>query len=308
MNTVLAVDVGGTNIRLAIVSDKGEILKAVSMPARLSKQDISAEELLSTLASAFLGFLDNKTNVAAIGIGFPGFFIGNSGVLSSSPNLPLLKEINLSKALSNTLGLPVVVQNDALCATIGEHRFGAGMGRSNMIHITLGTGVGAGLILNNLPYTGEGGMAMEFGHLCINPDNHARVCGCGNSGCLEAYASASAVVSIFKEKSGVQMEAKEIYQHSLNGNKQAEAVLHAAGAYLGMAIAEAVKILDIRYITISGGLSGAWSILYPVLMKHLNYRVTPPLKGKITVVCSQLDDKAGLLGAAALAFDIKQLR
>ncbi|MDH5552328.1 MAG: ROK family protein, partial [Nitrosomonas sp.] len=158
MNTVLAVDVGGTNIRLAIVSDKGEILKAVSMPARLSKQDISAEELLSTLASAFLGFLDNKTNVAAIGIGFPGFFIGNSGVLSSSPNLPLLKEINLSKALSNTLGLPVVVQNDALCATIGEHRFGAGMGRSNMIHITLGTGVGAGLILNNLPYTGEGGM------------------------------------------------------------------------------------------------------------------------------------------------------
>ena len=304
MISVLAVDVGGTNLRLAIVNDKGELLKAVSTPAHFSKQDISAEELLSTLASAFHDFLDNKVNVAAIGIGFPGFFLGNSGVLSSSPNLPLLKEVDLSKALSSTIGLPVAVQNDALCAAIGEHRFGAGMGRSNMIHITLGTGVGAGLILNNLPYTGEGGMAMEFGHLCINSDDHARVCGCGNIGCLEAYASASAIVSQFEEKSGVQMEAKEIYQHSLNGNKQAEAVLLTAGAYLGTAIAEVVNILDIRYITISGGLSGAWSILHPVLMKHLNSRVIPPLKGKITVVRSQLDDKAGLLGAAALAFDI----
>ncbi len=308
MTTVLAADVGGTNIRLAIVSDKGVILEAVSTPAHFSKRDISAKKLLSTLASAFLDFLDDKTNVTAIGIGFPGFFLGNSGVLSSSPNLPMLKEIDLGKALSNTLGLPVVVQNDALCAAIGEHRFGAGMGRSNIIHITLGTGIGAGLILNNLPYTGEDGMAMEFGHLCINPDDHARVCGCGNTGCLEAYASASAIVSQFEEKSGTQMEAKEIYQYSLNGNKQAKEILLAAGAYLGAAIAEVVKILDIRYVTISGGLSAAWPILHPVLMKHLNARVIPPLKGKITVVRSQLDDKAGLLGAAALAFDIKQLR
>ena len=306
MITVLAVDVGGTNIRLAIVSDKGEILEAVSTPAHFSKRNISAEELLSTLASAFLDFLDNKANVAAIGIGFPGFFLGNSGVLSSSPNLPLLKEVDLGKAFSNTLELPVVVQNDALCAAIGEHRFGAGMGRPNMIHITLGTGIGAGLILNYLPYTGEDGTAMEFGHLRINPDDHARVCGCGNTGCLEAYASASAVVSQFEEKSGIRMEAKEIYQHSLNGNKQAKEILLTAGAYLGAAIAEVVKILDIRYITISGGLSGAWPILYPILMKHLNSRVIPPLKGKITVVRSQLDDNSGLLGAAALAFNINQ--
>lgn len=305
MTTVLAADVGGTNIRLAIINDKGDILKAVSTPTHFSKQDISAEKLLATLAAAFLDFMDNKVNVAAIGIGFPGFFLGTSGVLFSSPNLPLLKEVDLGKTLSNTLGLSVVAQNDALCAAIGEHRFGAGMGRTNMIHITLGTGIGAGLILNNLPYTGEDGMAMEFGHLCINPDDHARMCGCGNTGCLEAYASASAIVSQFEEKSGIQMEANEIYQHSLNGNKQAEEVLLTAGAYLGAAIAEAVKILDVRYITISGGLSGAWPILHPVLMKHLNARVISPLKGKITVVRSQLDDKAGLLGAAALAFDIK---
>ena len=307
MITVLAVDVGGTNVRIAIVSDKGDILESVSTSTCFSKQDLSAEELLSTLASALLDFLNNKGNVTAIGIGFPGFFLGNSGVLSSSPNLPLLKKVDIGKALSDTLALPTVVQNDALCAAIGEHRFGAGMGRPNMIHITLGTGVGAGLILNNSPYTGEGGMAMEFGHLCVNPDDHARVCGCGNTGCLEAYASASAIVSLFEEKSGAKMEAKEIYQHSLNGNKRAEEVLLTAGAYLGTAIAEVVKILDIRYVTISGGLSDAWPILYPILMKHLNIRVIPPLKGKITVVRSQLNDKAGLLGAAALAFNIRQL-
>ncbi len=306
MNYVLAADIGGTNIRLAIIDQQGQIMQESRVQAELSQQTAISQSkaeafVITTLAKTMQSMLNQtKYSVKSIGIGFPGFFRGDSGILAASPNLPLLHDFPLADLLSQALDQPVFVQNDALCAAIGEHCYGAGQGHANLLHITLGTGVGSGLILNNRPYSGEHGMAMEFGHLCIEHHN-GRLCGCGNYGCVEAYASATAVAKRFTELCGGQHDAKEIFELALQCNNCAEKIMSEAGMYLGMAIAEAVKLLDVSTITISGGLSSAWDLLYPPLMNELDSNLIAPLKGQVNVLHSKLNDNAGLLGAAAIA-------
>ena len=304
MDRVLAADIGGTNLRLALINNDGVFLDECRVEAKLSRHDKTTAEdaenyILDALQDAIVPFLEQNP-VIDIGIGFPGFFRGESGVLAGSPNLPLLQEFALAERLSERLRIRVSAQNDALCAAIGEHRYGAGRGKSNLLHVTLGTGVGGGLILNGIPYTGERGMAMEFGHLRV-VSRGGRSCGCGNHGCLEAYASATAVSQRFAEKSGINTDARLVYEYACDGNTIAAEILKETGLYLGLAIAEAVKLLDIETVSISGGLSHAWHLIHPPLMAELNDNLIPPLRGKIHVIHSTLDDNAGLLGAACIA-------
>lgn len=300
MSAVLAADIGGTNIRAAVVHPDGSIAGEKLSRIDLGDRNLSEDALIERLTTIFSGILSEHQDIRAIGAGFPGFFLGDSGHLVASPNLPNLQHIELAARLSDALAVPVYMQNDALCAAIGEQRFGAGSGMSSLLHITLGTGVGGGLILNNRPYTGESGMAMEFGHLCVARDESARVCGCGASGCVEAYASASAMTQRYFEATAIQASAEEIYKRACSGHGDASAILESAGSYLGMAMAEAVKLLDIHTITVSGGLTGAWELLHPAMIHSMNINLIPPLKGKVTLLKSTLNDQAGLLGAAAL--------
>ncbi len=298
---VLAADVGGTNIRTAVIDSDGNILKEQRFQACLSAADISEDDVIHALESALGRLIDGEENITAIGVGFPGFFIGNSGILASSPNIPALRDFTLAETLSKRMNLPVSVQNDGLCAAIGEHRFGVGEERSTLLHITLGTGIGCGLILNNHPYMGEGGMAMEFGHLRVHTGDKARLCGCGNYGCVEAYASAMAVSSRYAEHSGQNKDAASIYELACNDDRAAISIIEDAGVYLGMAIAEAVKLLDIHLVSISGGLTGAWQLLHAPLISTLEANLISPQRGKVIVRRSSLNDNAGLLGAAVIA-------
>jgi len=301
---VLAADIGGTNLRLAVVMPDGHIAAEQRRTIRLSDQrHASAGEaeafIVKVLADPMREMLQ-KHPVAAVGIGFPGFFRGSTGVLAASPNLPGLVELPLADRLAEALGVPVAVQNDALCAAIGEHGFGAGKGVANLLHITLGTGVGGGLIINHTPWTGDGGMAMEFGHLTVDRSDKAITCGCGNKGCLETLASATAVKHVFEKLNGQSMEAEQIYRLAVQGDARARQALNQAGQALGVAIAEAAKLLDIHLVTISGGLTGAWSLLHPAIVQSMEPNLIPPLRGKIKILRSLLGDNAGLLGAAAI--------
>lgn len=304
MSDVLAADIGGTNLRLARVRPDGCIVDKVRIQADFSQgNNRSSQEaetyILGSLADAVRPLLDKHTS--AFALGFPGFFIGDSGVLASSPNIPQLRDFSLAEKLSDKLNLPVTAQNDALCAAVGEAWFGAGKGKKNLLHITLGTGIGGGLILNNTPYTGEAGMAMEFGHLRVAYGHEARSCGCGGQGCVEAYASATAISTRYAEATGQHINTKTIFERAKYGENEAQAIFASAGNNLGTAIAEAIKLLDIHTVTISGGLIGAWDFLHPNIMSSLDNNLIPPLKGTIQVLASTLDDNAGLLGAATLA-------
>lgn len=301
MSVVLAADIGGTNIRAAVVDAAGHIVSEQRKQIDMGDRSMSAEKMVDRLSGFFGEILADHPAIQSIGAGFPGFFIGDSGVLAASPNLPNLKNVALAQRLSDILKIPVSVQNDALCAAIGEHHFGAGQGANHLLHITLGTGVGGGLILNHAPYTGEHGMAMEFGHLRVVRDASARICGCGGHGCVETYASATAIALRYAEATGQQCDAKSIFQRAQQGDAQAMEVFTSAGAYLGASIAEAIKLLDISTVSISGGPIGAWDILHPAIMQSLDEYLIPPLQGKIKVLPSTLRDNAGLLGAAALA-------
>ncbi|OIO70986.1 MAG: transcriptional regulator [Zetaproteobacteria bacterium CG1_02_55_237] len=301
----LGVDVGGTNIRLAVVDSRGKIGERRQYEARLSQHGASSDAdrsmalVLATLESAIRPLLERQPDIQGIGIGFPGFFDNQTGSMLSSPNIPGLLNVPLAESLSQRLGRPVHVQNDASLAALGEFTFGVGVGLSSLLHLTLGTGIGGGVIINGGLYTGDGGMAMEMGHLHVAPED--RLCGCGARGCMETWASASAVAERFSILSGIQANAREVNQMANAGNEHALAVLHDAGRILGRGIAEAVKLLDIRQVSISGGLTGAWKHLAPALQQELDKHLLPPLIGKVSVLCSKLGDDAGILGAAALA-------
>jgi glucokinase len=298
---VLAADVGGTNIRAAVIDSDGNILKEKHVQACLSDADVSENDVVCALEGALSGLIGGEENITSIGIGFPGFFRGDSGIVAASPNIPALRDFALAEAMSKRMKLPVSAQNDGLCAAIGEHQFGVGEERSNLLHITLGTGIGCGLILNNQPYAGENGMALEFGHLCVHTGDKSRLCACGNYGCVEAYASATAICSRYAEKSGQNKDAASIYKLACQSDKAAINVFEEAGMYLGLAIAQAVKLLDIHLVSISGGLTGAWPLLHAPLISALEANLIRPQRGKVIVRRSSLDDHAGLLGAAMLA-------
>jgi len=303
----LALDVGGTNIRMALVNRSGHIIARQQYNKSFSHMCASSgnharAEVLRILTSAIGSLLTSRSDVHSIGIGFPGFFNQRKGMLVSSPNIPELIDFPLAEQLSEAVSLPVYAQNDAVLAALGEFHFGVGKNLKSLLHLTLGTGVGSGLILNGVPYTGESGMAMEMGHLCVIPNG--RHCGCGGTGCLETCASASGVTARYNEAGHSQLaSAEDVYRKALDGDKLAVQILQEAGSYLGQAIAEAVKLLDIHNISISGGLSGAWEFLSEPMQVSLNAHLIPPLKEQVKLHHSQLGDDAGLLGAAMLALE-----
>jgi len=300
-HSCIALDVGGTNIRAALVDQHGNISKQHSYTAHLSQMKGSTHEveqqILGHLSNNIDALLGQSHGIQHIGIGFPGFF-DHQGCLLASPNMPQLHHFHLSKALAKITKLNVITQNDALCAAMGEFHYGIGKGSASLMHITLGTGVGAGLVVQGRPYGGDTGMAMEFGHLRMAKEGER--CGCGNHACLETFSSATAVLRRFNDHSQQTVRhAHDVYQLAKQGDTLAKLVISEAGTHLGSAIAEASKLLDIQQVSISGGLCGAWDLFYPALRHALEAALIPPMRHHIKVQASTLGDDAGLLGAAA---------
>ncbi len=297
-SAVIAVDIGGTHLRAALVAADGAVIGEVRrVRADFSRLDAAATGdavvavIVDRLRQAIAPWLDQA---ARIGIGFPGYI--SNGVVMGSPNIPALHEVALAERLADALHRPVVVENDANCAALGEWRFGAGEQAVSLLHLTLGTGVGSGLIRRGAIFSGDQGMALEMGHLRVDWRPDARRCGCGGLGCLEQYASATAVARAY----GHGVEAAEVHARACDGDGRAKELFAQAGAALGGAIAQAVKLLDLRAVTISGGMIGAWDYLAPALERAMEANLLPPQQGKVTVRASTLHDHAGLLGAAAL--------
>jgi len=303
---VLAIDIGGTNIRGAVIDQRGQIKHQARQASGFSNLPITNplltnRAILQEICDFIHEMLKNHRTTNKVGVGFPGFIEHTSGLLIASPNLPTLISFPLAERLSQLSGKVVSVHNDGLCAAVGEFHFGVGstINTHSLLHCTLGTGIGGGLVLQDQPYVGENGMALELGHIKVESPGLA--CGCGTSGCLETRASATAVMKEYLRQTGEQRPALAIYEQAQSGDETASAILKQAGNYLGFGIAQAVTLLDIRHISIGGGLANAWPLLEPAIQEALSEKLYPALHSRVQVHQSMLMDDAGILGAAVLA-------
>ena len=313
MATLIGIDVGGTNLRLGVVefeannsSDHPKLIEEMRFLADFSNlckshqqtPEQAWQKILSTISTAINTVRDKYPEVSAVGLGFPGFIDPNTQRILQSPNLPGLSDVDLTADLSRLIQLPVITENDALAAAYGEYATRS-MLTKNLIYLGLGTGVGGGLVMSGQPVQGQHGVAMEVGHIIVEPNG--RLCGCGNHGCMEQYASATAVSISYFEANGQHCSAEEIANRANAGDQHALNAYALAGTKLAQALAHILKVIDVSDVVIGGGMSAAWPLMSQSFQRQLERDLIPALRGKTKVSISSMGDQAGIIGAAMLA-------
>jgi glucokinase len=306
---VIGVDLGGTNTRTALVNREGTVLDK-------QKETTNAAGGHERVIAKLIGNINRQREnagrlgrtVIAVGVGAPGVIHEQSGVVVKSPNFPDWNNLPLRKTLELELGIPVFIENDANAAALGEQWRGAGSGIQSMIFLTLGTGVGGGIILGGKIWHGADGMAGEVGHMTISPDG--RRCGCGNTGCLEMYASSRGIVMTFGEIGSQQdaavplrtgITSEQVYQSARSGDPIAVRVMRDMGRSLGIGIANLINIFNPEMVVIGGGVRDAWDLFIDATRDEIRKRAFEYPAERTKIVPSVLGDDAGMVGAAAVA-------
>jgi glucokinase len=299
---VLAVDLGGTNLRMSAVSDAGDILAHSRTPTPENCDPPMLLSAMSKLEAECRSALGPEFEVAALGVGAPANIGPQHGVLRDLPNLRQLEGMDLKADLVDRFKIPVTLENDATAAAIGENWLGASRTVSDSIMITLGTGVGGGVILNNQPVRGIDGTAGKVGHMCVEPDGYP--CKCGSHGCIEQYASATAIVRLAVE-SGMQVSSSaEVYEASMSGDAKAKAVFERMGRLLGITLGSLANLLNPQMFIIGGGAAAGWDAFIDQVRSELHARAFSEPANRAVIVRSELGGDAGILGAAKSALDL----
>ena len=308
---VLACDLGGTNLRMAAIDRDGNILYRTKRDTPKSDR---ADEIVRTIVEEANECRDatrSKGNVEAIAAAVPATVSVEKGILMKSPNVPCLDGFRMVAALENELNIKAVIENDANAAAVGENWLGASKGCKNSIMVTLGTGVGGGIIVEGKVLRGIDGTAGEIGHICVEP--FGAPCGCGSRGCVEQYSSATAIVRLTRElepqypKSELQNKSRltsaDIYEAGLRGDELAREVFRLMGFYLGISLVDLINILNPEVIVIGGGAAAGWDLFIGHVEDQIRSRafLEPGVRAKL--VPAVLGDDAGILGAARIAFD-----
>jgi glucokinase len=319
----IGVDLGGTNLRVAAVDTHGVIMEKITTGTEVARpRDQVLDEMCNAIGDLSAKFSDSN-HLAGIGVGIPGIIDLHTGMLHESPNLPGWQDYPVRKELERRLGTTVILENDANAAALGEKWLGAGSESDDLCMLTLGTGVGGGLVLGGKIWHGMTGMAGELGHTTVDPNGVT--CGCGNRGCLEQYASATAVKRMAMEaiSSGEAPElayamnrnpefsAKMVYELAEQGDEPARQIFQKVGQALGVVLANLVNTFNLRMYVIGGGVASAWKAFAPTMLEEVRkrsfvYVATTPAdtQGKTwqtTVITqAQLGSDAGLIGAARL--------
>ncbi len=300
-------------MRAALVNSRGRILFNAREPTQRTGSRSDIIDQIVRLVSQCSAH--SKRRVSAVGIGFPGPLNAEKGFILSPPNLPALKQTPLKKILAKRLRLPVFIENDANAAALGEYQFGAGKGTHSLVCMTLGTGIGAGIIINGKIWHGASGVAGEAGHMKVIPNG--RKCGCGGRGCLEQYASATGLVRTAKDRlrknrkslilklagdNPAGITALIVCRAARRGDALAIEALENAARILGLAIANILNLLNPQMVVISGGLANAGKYLFQPLRRQVGLQAIPDACRNVKIVKGKLGDHAGVLGAAAVAF------
>ncbi|MEQ1598614.1 MAG: ROK family protein [Methylotenera sp.] len=303
MALTIGIDVGGTNIRFGVFEGKKlvEITRLevnIGGVCRALTFETAPVEVIRILFTEIHALQKKYLAIQAVGVGFPGFIDPTTKKIMQSPNLPHLKDFDLSAQLSKAINLPVALENDANAAAFGEYSL-AGKPEGGLIYMGLGTGVGGGLILDSKIVSGQHGCAMEVGHIIV--ESNGRQCGCGNKGCMEAYASATGVAISYFNAIQKQLTAHQIAELAHKGDKAAIEAYELAANALAQALASILKVVDAQTVVIGGGMSGAWLLMKSAFDARFEADLIPVLRDKITVKISTTNDTAGMLGAAMLS-------
>ena len=298
-DVVLAVDLGGTNIRMAAVRSDGTILRRAKRPTPAGLLPAALLALTDSLAAECRGPISERS-VAAIGFAPPAN-VTPEGVLHDLPNIPGLDGFHLKAGLIERFGLPTAIENDATAAAIGESWLGASQGISTSIMVTLGTGVGGGVIIDGQPLRGLDGGAGKIGHIAVEPEGYP--CGCGSRGCVEQYASATAIVRMAREAGLVAKSSQDVSDLYLSGDQTARDVFQRMGRYLGIMLAGLVNTLNPEMIVIGGGVAAAWDLFAEETAAQIRKKSFERPAERARIVPAVLGDDAGLLGAARVAFE-----
>jgi glucokinase len=316
---VLAADLGGTNLRMAAVDEDGNVCYRTRQPTPVSDNANDIVLAIKALAENCFEKTASLGEIKSIGIAVPGGVRYESGTVIKAPNVPCLDEFQMSLAVSKALNnLPVILENDANAYAIGEQTFGAAKGFSSAIAVTLGTGVGGGIIIDGKILRGIDGMAGEIGHICVEPNGAKCKCSNYSQGCVEQYSSATAIVRMAHElkskytDSNLQIvtdiTSQDVYNAAKSGDELAIEVFRQMGTYLGIALSNLINCLNPEIVVIGGGASAGWDLFIDhvnVQITNRSYRVSANRAKIVRAICG---DDAGILGVAKLAFEVEKNR
>lgn len=293
MALAIGVDIGGTKVAAGVVDDAGNVVAEVRRPTPSDDGDAAIDAVVDAVRE-----LSSSHEVAAVGVAAAGYVSADRSTMLFAPNLPW-QDMPVRDRVSERVDLPVVVENDANCAAWAEYRYGAGQGESHLVCLTVGTGIGAGILVDGQLYRGRWGIAGEPGHVWAVADGIA--CGCGNNGCLEQYASGTALVRYAKAK-GLDADGPQITAAARTGDQRAVDAFVEVGRWLGHGLADLASILDPGMFVIGGGVADAGELLVgparESFANHLSGRGHRPMA---EVRLAVLGNAAGLVGAADLA-------
>ena len=310
-NYAIGIDLGGTNMKAGLVDRDGKIHHRLSIRTdnNADPQTISNQifYLIDEIINVGAGLKPAPTNIIGVGLGSPGLVDKKGETILFSPNLPLWRNIPIKRMVSERFSVPCVLENDANAAAWGEKWVGAGREADSLVMLTIGTGIGGGIVINKKLWRGVNNVAAEIGHMVIQMDGPK--CSCGNYGCIEAYASATAKVRRFKEslKSGMpsslkdagEITAKMINDAALQqGDRASLDIIKETGQYLGIAIVNIMHILNPEVIVLTGGMIGSGDLLMNPIKQVIEEKAFEASAKETKIVFSQLGNDAGIIGAA----------
>lgn len=307
----IGIDVGGTNVKIALVSDKGKIIYSNSIPTRA---EMGYEYTINSMKDAIRDLLKETkmkaSDIEGIGFGFPGQIDCKKGVVRLAPNIPGWVNVPIASIMEKEFGIPTRVDNDVRTAVLGELNYGAGVGCENLVCITVGTGIGSGLVINGKLVRGADNAAGEIGHIKLNMQG-GPLCGCGDRGCLEAYASGPSIVAMAEEyiRGGKSTKYRELANPDITpyivavaakeGDPVAKQIFRIMGEYIGMGLVSVVNLLNPEKIIIGGGVADAGDILLDPIRETIAKRAMT-IQREVEVVPAQLGNTAGVIGASLL--------
>jgi glucokinase len=309
---LVGVDLGGTNVRIGIVTPTGRILKKEEYALDTSRGGLNiVEGLVSNLKNLLQKRIGKNNQLLGIGIGIAGAIDMKRGRMINSPNIPDLNGFGIREFIKKRMSSPIAIENDANAFALGEGWVGAAKGSKDYCGITLGTGVGGGIVINGEILHGSGGMASEVGHMVIDPEGP--LCGCGGKGCLEVYASATgirrmALEAIEKGKGGEilkraggkveEITSEKVFEAAQSGDKAAQKIFNEMGRFLGLGLVNLIHLFDPEKIVIGGKASRAWDSFIKTTMEVVTERAMEGSREKVKIVQAKCGDDAGILGAA----------